>query len=537
MMKFSNLLNKLTFIKILTACLIASSIFIIAAIAAIGSILLAVNSNSYNNLITKKFAEITGRSLNLAGGIKLQIFTNLNLHIGNTSIANPGQFRGGDFVKFESLNASIALLPLLKGTIRFNSLAIDGLKLDFITNTEINNWSFTDNQYDTARRKGNSWFNLELKNIKLTKASISYKNTASHNSYADENFLLIAAPLADGIIDIRKNRINFNNIQFNLDNRIYATLKLLIEQSDIESTNTSYQGDFKINNLSLPKLLAKTKLEIPPGIKTSNLSKISITSHIQGDAYHTKLDNLKLQTANSTISGNIQLGYKPLHIKQNLALDKIYVNEYIKLDGFKLKLESVSLIGALNGIDDSLTNTQGAENLAIQRITLYGFDIAKFTMQLNKAIKGMSTIKKLTTTIKTRESLKYIKTAIEKLQDQDSRNYKDTSNLGHLNAKIAIKNQHLTTPELNLNGPNLKGWSNNGDINLKTRRINYNLTAQIISPHEQTFINYIYFPYSVTGRFSNIKANLDFSSVSKQIIDYYNTSEKDKPILRKIFHW
>ncbi len=100
----------------------------------IGALLLLpllLDKETVLELATSTLEEQTGASLTVAGDSSLSFFPGLEVTLGDTRLAMPGE--GQPRLQVRSLDLGLALLPLLSGRAEVNSLALDGLTISMVS--------------------------------------------------------------------------------------------------------------------------------------------------------------------------------------------------------------------------------------------------------------------------------------------------------------------------------------------------------------------------------------------------------------------
>jgi len=95
------------------------------------AILLLVDPNDYRDDITTAVQDATGRELNIDGDLSLSLFPWLGLSLGETRLSNAaGDGIKKDFIRVESVDINVKLLPLLQQRIEMKTLHLRGLRVN-----------------------------------------------------------------------------------------------------------------------------------------------------------------------------------------------------------------------------------------------------------------------------------------------------------------------------------------------------------------------------------------------------------------------
>jgi AsmA protein len=102
-----------------------ATIIIVAAILLV-SLITVVNPNRFKPVIIKAVYDSTGRILTLNGNISWEFYPNLGLKLHQVTLSNPNGFKTATMLKVDSVNVSVALLPLLTNHIIVKMVLITG---------------------------------------------------------------------------------------------------------------------------------------------------------------------------------------------------------------------------------------------------------------------------------------------------------------------------------------------------------------------------------------------------------------------------
>ena len=112
--------------------IISFIIFIVLALVIGGAIFFVstFDANHYKKQIISLVNKQTGRELSIDGDLKLAVYPDIAIEMGNTSLSNAAGFTGDQFATIGSANVSVELLPLLKKQIKIDKIRLNGLKLN-----------------------------------------------------------------------------------------------------------------------------------------------------------------------------------------------------------------------------------------------------------------------------------------------------------------------------------------------------------------------------------------------------------------------
>lgn len=121
--------------------LLVLAITVLLFIGAAVLLVTLVDPNDYKQLIVEEVHKATGRELTIGGDIELSFFPWLGLRLGATELSNASGFGETPFARLQEAQVRVALLPLLKGEVRADTLKFKGLKVNLSKNQQgVSNW-------------------------------------------------------------------------------------------------------------------------------------------------------------------------------------------------------------------------------------------------------------------------------------------------------------------------------------------------------------------------------------------------------------
>ncbi len=172
-------MKKLSIIFSLVAALI---------IAAAAFFIATFDANHYKQQIITLINKQTGRELTIDGDLKLALFPDIAIQMGHTSLSNAAGFSDDHFATIDSAQVSVALLPLLKKTIKVDEIRLNGLKLNLHRKANgTTNWEDlagqpaseekkTDTDKPTSKTVAEMLNNLSIAGINLNDADIHWQD-------------------------------------------------------------------------------------------------------------------------------------------------------------------------------------------------------------------------------------------------------------------------------------------------------------------------------------------------------------------------
>src|SRR5262245_8990638 len=99
---------------------------VVLAVAGAVAFALTFDPNRYKDEVERLAKEKTGRTLKLGGDIRMAFWPSLGAGVSKVTFSEKGSNQ--DFVSFDSVHASVKLLPLLHGQYIVDAIQLSGLK-------------------------------------------------------------------------------------------------------------------------------------------------------------------------------------------------------------------------------------------------------------------------------------------------------------------------------------------------------------------------------------------------------------------------
>lgn len=188
-------------IKILL--LVVGGIVALVVISA-GALLLFFDPNDFRDEIAAKVEQATGRELQIEGDLSFSVFPWLAVEVGKTSLGNADGFGDEPFARFDNARLSVRLMPLVfRQEIAVGTAALDALELNLAVNADgVGNWEDLaaadepDNVEVTVESSAPS--GLDIANIEVSDATISYRDAAAGSEYRLEQVRLQTGRITPG---------------------------------------------------------------------------------------------------------------------------------------------------------------------------------------------------------------------------------------------------------------------------------------------------------------------------------------------------
>lgn len=284
------------------------SLYVLAGILLVGVVgagifIVSFDANEYRPQISQQVKKQTGRDFVL-GDIKPSVFPWLGMELQQLALGNAKGFKVEQMLVIERLDARMALLPLLMGEVRVDTLRVHGLKVSLSRNSEgKTNWDdildrHSDGVDDKADASGQALEQakevkeepdggrsplsiLMVNGIDIKDASIQWDDALTNQSVALEKFNLQTGAIRSG----EKFPVNMS-----------SHIRLSEQQASFD-LGLQTEVDFKPE----PQLLKleQLKLKIDGKIEKMEISlvQLNLDTHLDADLKNQifKLPNLALE--------------------------------------------------------------------------------------------------------------------------------------------------------------------------------------------------------------------------------------------------
>ena len=112
--------------------LIAAAAVVLVAVAA-AAVPFLVPVDRYRGLLEEYIRSVTGRDVQIAT-LRLQVWPRPHVRAGNVRLMNPAGFPGGATVEVQAINLGVDLRALLRRRLDIRWVALNGLRINFLTN-------------------------------------------------------------------------------------------------------------------------------------------------------------------------------------------------------------------------------------------------------------------------------------------------------------------------------------------------------------------------------------------------------------------
>jgi AsmA protein len=174
-------------------------LLIVAAVA----LYLFFDPNDFKEEISAQVRSATGREFEIEGDISLSVFPWLAVEVGHSELGNAAGFGEQPFASFDSARLSVRLMPLLLSQeIAVGTASLESLVLNLaVARDGRSNWedlAEAGEAEPAAVPADDAPPALDIANVRVTDARISYQDTQAGSSYAVSGLSLETGRIAEG---------------------------------------------------------------------------------------------------------------------------------------------------------------------------------------------------------------------------------------------------------------------------------------------------------------------------------------------------
>ncbi len=348
-----------------------AGLFFVLVIAAILIIPKFIKVESYIPQLEQQVSDVTGRPFQLGDDFSISIFPWTSIAFNDLQLGNPENFDSEDFIRIDSFEARVKLLPLISGQVEVEKFILDGFALSLVKRTDgKDNWSSpaqadapqstTKDQQEpepssTPAVSQDDEFiisSLEVQEFALTNGTIIYLDQITNQKTAvtDINLILQDVSLQKPVqIDFKaivdNDPIELSGsigplgrvpgqeaIDVNLVVKTLEAIAVKLEGTISDATTTpQFSFDIAIDPFSPRALLDKLKFGLPiTPSDPQTLLNASATLKIVGSpsAFSIEDSTIKLDESTLNLSAIVQEFSKP-DISFNIQLDSINLDRYL----------------------------------------------------------------------------------------------------------------------------------------------------------------------------------------------------------------
>ena len=177
---------------------------LVLVIAAVAIFAATFDPNRYKGQIEQLAKEKTGRTLTIKGDIKMAFWPSLGADVAGVSLTEKGS--NEVFAAFDSVHASVKLMPLLHGAYQVDAVKLTGAKAR-IVKLKNGKFNFSDLTEASAEKPaeakkapepsgGGKPVEFDISSVDIERASIQYIDQVAGQEYAIEDFKLKTGRIA-----------------------------------------------------------------------------------------------------------------------------------------------------------------------------------------------------------------------------------------------------------------------------------------------------------------------------------------------------
>lgn len=295
---------------------------LMAVLVAAGVFLLVTfDPNTYRSQIETQITELTGRAASLSGPMELQLFPELALKIEALRIGNHPDFGEGDFVRVDLAAISVAMLPLLRGSIEVQDIRVHGATANLRRLADgRNNWEDL-----MSPPEGNAGKPLLVATTDLAgmhPAARDLESAPRHGPRLDD-LVITGLEIRDLAIDwddrasgmraeVQSELFRLTDFRSGVDAPVHLRARLVARPDDGEIETVALQADGKIHldfrqqRFALSRLVTALRLELStfPQPLTPNLGMdVLLDRNLQ----LLRVDNLQLDWEDLRLNGEFSI--------------------------------------------------------------------------------------------------------------------------------------------------------------------------------------------------------------------------------------
>jgi AsmA protein len=214
-----------------------------------------IDVNDYKPQITKAVEDATGRALQI-GEIKASLFPWVGVRLDNVRLANRAGFSDRDFLKVESLNVQLDLLPLFSKQIEVKRFTLDAPELFLERNVEgEGNWE--DLTGSTPSSTGEAITEADRTEKKPTDSSLLAAFNAESMQLNHGRFMWVDRATGDQL-ELSDLQVDINDVQINHPIEVKASARLFGEAITLEA-RVGPLGD--VSKLNIDRLPLQAELK------------------------------------------------------------------------------------------------------------------------------------------------------------------------------------------------------------------------------------------------------------------------------------
>lgn len=556
----------------------------LVVLALAGAVVFALrfDPNQYKGEIERLVHERTGRTLKLAGDLKVAFFPSLGATASGVTLSERGSER--TFVAVDSVHGAVAVMPLLHGQVVVDGIDIKGLKASLVKGKD-GRYNFSDlleggkeKAASKAPEKKAAAVVFAVAGVNVERSSIDYKDLASGHELALTDLKLSTGTISD-----------------KADGKLAFAVSAKGPGLDARANfSADFKADLPAKAVTVPSISADATLS---GAEMPKTLKLAITGNAQADLgketasadLHAKLDESNIQARlgmakgftfdvsidrlnldpyfppkksagpaakaadtpvdlsflkDLTVSGRLQVG--ALQVKglklANLKAEIKAANGRLDVAPHSASLYEGALSGALSAqasgnriaMKEALSNVSVGPLLrdAANQDRLEGrgnvaLDVSGAGPSVNAIKKSLDGTAKLNLRDGAIKGVD-IGALLQKAKslgrsDEGSANGRDQTSFSELNASFVIHKGVAHNQDLDLKAP-LVRVGGAGDVDIGNSSLNYTAKASVVASAQGQGgkgldqLAGLTVPVQLSGPFDSIKYRVDYGAVASQAV-------------------
>ena len=537
---------------------------LILVIAAVAIFAATFEPNRYKGEIERLAKEKTGRTLSIKGDIKLAFWPSLGADVAGVSLTEKGSSQ--EFVAFDSVHASVKLMPLLHGQYQVDAVKLTGAKAR-IVKLKDGKFNFSDLAEGSAEKPAEAKkapepsagkpVEFDISSVSIERASIQYIDQLAGQEYAIEDFKLKTGRIgqdAEGKLElgmVAKRKAPALTVKLSADGKYQFKAGVLsgdvtakLDDSTIKAKFTAaepYDFEASIDKINVDRYLgepppAQAAAKPAPQEKAQPTAKQEDApvdlSGLKGLNARGKLTIGELQVRGLKVAEvNAQLNAKDGHVSIAPHSAKLYegtVSGEVTADAnhntitLKEQLKGIAVGPLLRDVaqrdqlegkgDITLDVTAAGKTVNAMKSALAG--TAKVHLQ-DGAIKGIN----IAEIIQKGRNLLGGQSASSGQSATDSSRKTDFS---ELSASFVIKNGVAHNEDLDAKAP-LFRLGGKGDINIGASSLDYTAKAAVVATSkgqggaERDQVAGLTVPVHLSGPFDDLKYQVDYRAMAGDV--------------------
>ena len=180
---------------------------LVLLVLAVAIFAVTFDPNKYKGQIESIVKEKTGRTLRLAGNLEVAVWPSLGAKVNGVTLSE----RGSDqqFLALDTAHASVAVLPLLHGSVVVDGIRVSGLKANVVKNKD-GTFNFSDlveskteagkqpeKKAEERKQQGGQAVAFDIAGVHIDRSAVSYRDLASGQELAVSDFALDTGRIAE----------------------------------------------------------------------------------------------------------------------------------------------------------------------------------------------------------------------------------------------------------------------------------------------------------------------------------------------------